>query len=109
MPRLGSQTAITQSKIIFVGNPFGDLTVGSIAPTHTILAMVGRHEGGLQIMMPALTQMVVLFGEAIHQLIDSSQNQSSSCIFLNGYFYSLTRDFFSLITNPTPSPFFLVV
>ena len=51
--------AITQSKIIFIGNPFGDLTVGSIAPTHTILAMVGRHDGGLQIMMPALTQMQV--------------------------------------------------
>ena len=61
MPKMDSQIAITQSKIIFVGHPFRELTVGSIAPTHTILAMVGRHDGGLQIMMPALTQMQVLY------------------------------------------------
>ena len=43
MPKIDSQIAITQSKIIFIGNPFMELTVGSIASTHTILVMVGQH------------------------------------------------------------------
>ena len=42
MPRLGSQTAITQSKIIFIGNPFGDLTVGSIAILRWPIKIVAR-------------------------------------------------------------------
>ena len=37
---MDSETAITQSKIIFIGNPFMELSVGSIASTHTILVMV---------------------------------------------------------------------
>jgi len=49
MPKMGSQTAIAQSNIIFIGNPFGELTVGSIASSHTMLAMAGRHEGGLSL------------------------------------------------------------
>ena len=64
---------ITQSKIIFIGNPTRELTVEPIASTHTILAMVGRHEGGLQIMMLDLTQVQVRAAQlpchgAVHSL-----------------------------------------
>ena len=34
---------IVPSNIVFIRTPFGDLTVGSIAYTHTILVMVGQY------------------------------------------------------------------
>ena len=44
MPKMDSEIAITQSKIIFIGNPFMELTMASIATTDTILVMVGRYQ-----------------------------------------------------------------
>ena len=43
MPKVDSEIAITQSKVILIGNPFMELSVGSIASTHTILVMVGQY------------------------------------------------------------------
>ena len=45
MPKLDSKLVVTQSKIIFVGNPFRELTVGSIASTQIILVMVRPPKG----------------------------------------------------------------
>jgi len=33
--------SVTQSKIVFIETPFGNLTIGSIASTHTTWVIVG--------------------------------------------------------------------
>ena len=43
MPKMDSEITTVQSKIIFIENPFMELSVGPIASTYTILVVVGHH------------------------------------------------------------------
>ena len=52
---------ITWLKLIFIINPFGSITMGGRASTHTTLVMIGVRQGGLQIICPNLLSMLVPF------------------------------------------------